>query len=207
MSKFCETKVKILNTAEKLFAENGFSATPISKIAEECSITKSLVFYHFNRKKDLLKNIIKLHFEEIRKNRDKMIERVVKKLERDKIDDSGKFFIEEMIKIMFDNEHFWKLMFYEIIRDEEVWNYFKNFIKMWHDEVFTKLSEKGIVIKNKKQFIFTRMFNVIGPIMLYTIKKDEWNKYLDTNEKEVKNNFIKNFVKIIDGSNIRREKE
>jgi TetR/AcrR family transcriptional regulator len=44
---------RILATAEKLFAEQGFDAVSMNAIAEQAGVSKANVFHHFNSKKDL----------------------------------------------------------------------------------------------------------------------------------------------------------
>jgi AcrR family transcriptional regulator len=48
---------KILNTAEMLFARYGFDATGIELIAKTAGITKSLIYYYFNSKDEILSNL------------------------------------------------------------------------------------------------------------------------------------------------------
>ena len=45
---------RILTAAEELFADDGFEATPTSRIAERAGVPKGLVHYYFRRKPDLL---------------------------------------------------------------------------------------------------------------------------------------------------------
>ncbi|MGH3697176.1 MAG: TetR/AcrR family transcriptional regulator [Pseudonocardiaceae bacterium] len=45
---------RILTAAQELFAEQGFDATPTSRIAERAGVPKGLVHYYFRRKPDLL---------------------------------------------------------------------------------------------------------------------------------------------------------
>lgn len=203
MKDLCNTKIKILKKSEELFAKNGYSATPISKIADECNISKSLVSYHFKKKKRILKKIIDYHFSEIRKKRDKIIDEVVNKYMKNG-NISKDIISKEMIDMMIEKENFWKLLIYEIVRNDDIWNYFKTFLKKWHEDMFEKLEEKGLIIKDKKMFIFNRIFNIIGPIMLYSLRKKEWNEYFDLNENKAKKQLIKNFNKIIK-SNLKEE--
>ncbi|MCK9484680.1 MAG: TetR/AcrR family transcriptional regulator, partial [Candidatus Marinimicrobia bacterium] len=42
-----DIKQKILDTAETLFAQQGFDATGIDQIAKTAGITKSLIYYYF----------------------------------------------------------------------------------------------------------------------------------------------------------------
>lgn len=45
---------RILSAAQELFAQQGFDATPTSRIAEHARVPKGLVHYYFRRKLDLL---------------------------------------------------------------------------------------------------------------------------------------------------------
>jgi len=49
---------RILTAAEELFADDGFEATPTSRIAERAGVPKGLVHYYFRRKPDLLVALI-----------------------------------------------------------------------------------------------------------------------------------------------------
>lgn len=48
------SRAHILDAAERLFARDGFDATPTGRIAQEASVAKGLLFYYFPRKQDLL---------------------------------------------------------------------------------------------------------------------------------------------------------
>jgi AcrR family transcriptional regulator len=49
-----QTRARILDAAEELFAKHGFDATPTAKVAASAGVPKGLLFYHFARKIDLL---------------------------------------------------------------------------------------------------------------------------------------------------------
>ena len=44
-----KTRKKILLSAQKIFAQDGFSGASISKIAAKASINKSLIYHHFSQ--------------------------------------------------------------------------------------------------------------------------------------------------------------
>ena len=54
-----DRRTRILDAAEELFAEEGFDATPTSRVAEAAKVPKGLVFYYFPRKIDLLLTLLK----------------------------------------------------------------------------------------------------------------------------------------------------
>jgi AcrR family transcriptional regulator len=49
-----DSRARILDAAERLFAERGFDATPTSSIAKVAAVPKGLLFYYFPTKSDLL---------------------------------------------------------------------------------------------------------------------------------------------------------
>lgn len=58
------TRDTILDAAEKIFVERGFSDTSMSQIAKKASVTKSLIHHHFGSKEQLWREIKKRRFEE-----------------------------------------------------------------------------------------------------------------------------------------------
>jgi len=54
-----DLKKQILDTAEMLFADNGYAATSIRSIAERSGVNPALVHYYFGNKKLLLQNVLK----------------------------------------------------------------------------------------------------------------------------------------------------
>src|SRR5210317_643955 len=52
------TKKRILDTAEKLFAQKGFHATSLRMITREADVNLAAVNYHFGSKEELIKAVI-----------------------------------------------------------------------------------------------------------------------------------------------------
>ena len=59
------TEEKIIEAARTIFTQKGFSATRTRDIAEEAGINLALINYHFKRKDNLFKIVIKEKFEEL----------------------------------------------------------------------------------------------------------------------------------------------
>jgi AcrR family transcriptional regulator len=53
-----ETEVKILDTAERLFGEQGYAATSLRHITAEAGVNLAAVHYHFGSKEDLLDQLV-----------------------------------------------------------------------------------------------------------------------------------------------------
>lgn len=60
-----DTRERILEASAKLFAEKGYSATGIDEIARNVGITKSVIYYHFKNKEDILQTLIDEAFAQI----------------------------------------------------------------------------------------------------------------------------------------------
>ena len=53
-----DTKSRILDAAERLFAENGYAATSLRRIISDARVNLAAVHYHFGSKQDLLDQVI-----------------------------------------------------------------------------------------------------------------------------------------------------
>jgi AcrR family transcriptional regulator len=56
--RMIDTKGKILNTAEELFGEFGYSATSMRQIISKAHVNLAAIHYHFGSKEDLLDQVI-----------------------------------------------------------------------------------------------------------------------------------------------------
>src|SRR5512136_466654 len=52
-----KTKSRILEVAERLFAEGGFDATSVDRIARAAKVNKALIYYHFKDKNDVIASL------------------------------------------------------------------------------------------------------------------------------------------------------
>lgn len=61
-----DLKTQILDTAEMLFAEQGYSATSIRRIADQVGVNPALIHYYFSNKKELLLKVMERSFEPLK---------------------------------------------------------------------------------------------------------------------------------------------
>ena len=64
-----DTKERILQTAERTFAENGYAATSLRSIISEAGVNLAAVHYHFGSKEELLKAVILRRAEPVNRAR------------------------------------------------------------------------------------------------------------------------------------------
>lgn len=53
-----EVKQRLMEAAARLFAENGYAATPVREIVREAGVTKPVLYYHFNNKDGLYRSLV-----------------------------------------------------------------------------------------------------------------------------------------------------
>ena len=61
-----KTKEKILLTALRLFAQDGYEAVSMSKIAGELGITKGALYKHYKNKRDIFDTIFEHVWKQIK---------------------------------------------------------------------------------------------------------------------------------------------
>jgi AcrR family transcriptional regulator len=64
-----DTKTRILDTGERLFAEHGYEATSLRQVTREASVNLAAVHYHFGSKLDLLRAVLERRLEAVNRER------------------------------------------------------------------------------------------------------------------------------------------
>ncbi len=71
-----ETKERVLDAAERLFADRGFSATSLRDITAEASVNLASVNYHFGTKEALLASVLERRFRPINERRLELLDEI-----------------------------------------------------------------------------------------------------------------------------------
>jgi AcrR family transcriptional regulator len=71
-----DTKERILESAERLFAENGYLATSLRRIMNEAGVNVASVHYYFRSKESLLEAVLLRRAERVNRERLEMLERL-----------------------------------------------------------------------------------------------------------------------------------
>ena len=72
-----DTKLKILDTAERLFGEHGYDATSLRQIIAAAGVNLAAIHYHFGSKQELLDELILRKAGPVNEQRIALLERVV----------------------------------------------------------------------------------------------------------------------------------
>ena len=158
-------KKKVLTTALKLFANNGFHATTTAKIAKQAGVSEGTIYKYFSSKDDLLAKLLQPILMEIKNNFFSNLD--------DKIDLSSliSFIVTDRIHFIEVNFDFIRLIFQEILTGQLTDKSYQDFFS-GNDGVLVKLKKlqakfPEINLKlNPPQL--ARIF--IGPILTYVLQ-------------------------------------
>jgi AcrR family transcriptional regulator len=74
-----DTKIRILDTAEKLFATQGFAATSIRQIVKAAGVNIAAIHYHFGSKESLIEAVLARKAAPVNKERLRLLDELEKK--------------------------------------------------------------------------------------------------------------------------------
>ena len=178
----CTTKEKILLTALKLFAQDGYEAVSISKISGELGMAKSALYKHYKNKRDIFDSIInrmdELDYERAREynmpdgNMDEII-KGYRKISIDKI----RIYTEAQFKHWTEEEFpslFRRMLTLEQYRNQEMADLYQKYLVSGPIEYMTYLFAG---ITGKKEEAKQLAIEFYGPIFLmyslYDNKREE----------------------------------
>ncbi|WP_159021602.1 TetR/AcrR family transcriptional regulator [Formosa sp. L2A11] len=187
--KLNEKKIKILLTAEKLFAENGFDGTTIRKISREAKINIAMVSYYFGSKEKLLEALLIYRISDFGTEFDSIITSKGNHIE--KVD----AFIEMVVKRIHKNRRTHKIVNFEYsnpfrkINFDAYENYKKeNFILL---EKFVKSGQEEGVF-NKDVNIEMIIPTILGTYFHFYYNKQFYKNLLNFKDQVEVDNYVHN---------------
>ena len=196
----CTTKEKILLTALKLFAQDGYEAVSISKISGELGMAKSALYKHYKNKRDIFDSIInrmdELDYERAREynmpegNMDEII-KGYREISIDKI----RIYTEAQFKHWTEEEFsslFRRMLTLEQYRNQEMADLYQKYLVSGPIDYMTHLFA-GII--EKKEEAKQLAIEFYGPIFLMYSLYD--NKREGDDLTEMLKNHVERFSKKI----------
>ncbi len=92
------TRERILDAAERLFAEHGFAATSHRQITAEAGVNLAAVNYHFGSKEELFLEVVRRRLEPVNRRRLEMLEEAERRSGVARIEDIARAFAEPVLE-------------------------------------------------------------------------------------------------------------
>ena len=190
-SSSTDTKIRILEEAEQLFAESGFSGTGIDQIARHAGIAKSVIYYHFRNKRDLLDSLFEYRLRQAMQ--------IKTDLGRQYFDGTDMNF-EDILSLALKTGYIekWRKLMKIIIMETLKENDFYLLFRMWEQNAQTLDEQFGDLMKDEPKrdphrFMFETFFMMFMPLVTYTVFKEKWGKRYEISEQELDQMFIEIF--------------
>lgn len=163
-------KGSILKTAKLLFSEKGYDATSMDDIAMRTDIPKSLIYYHFKNKEELLNIIITEFLDEYARILQDDSERGTDKIAKyiqfiENNNDSARILLAESLKEGVNNIAIFK-------------------------SVETLIKNSQSEMKSNHAHWVTEFFTSIMPSLLFVCYKENWCKYFDVKHEILTNDYL-----------------
>ncbi len=152
--KTLDTRDRILDAAEDVFYDKGYSNTTLNEIAEAAGVTRGAIYWHFKNKEDLFEAMC----SRVRRPMSEMIEEIVEKDATDPIaqlSETHEFIMREVI----ENPHYRKIL-----------------TILFHKCEFTKETDQ-IVIQQKEWHTYSK--GIIQRILANAQRKNQLPSDLD----------------------------
>lgn len=104
-----KTMNALIKSAETLFSEKGFDATSIDDIAKLAKTTKSLFYYYFETKNDILYYLMKIRLEDAIKN-------LAEKKKYNDFPKTKEELYKDCIEFLKENENIFKIALFEFLK-------------------------------------------------------------------------------------------
>ena len=188
-----KTRIKILEAAIRLFAENGFNGTTTKQIAEEAGVNEALIFRYFSTKRELYGAIIERKIEE-----EPGIEMPIE-AHRETKDDWLIFRSVgmRMTECVENDQTFVRLLYFSALEGHELSDMFFDtyveYVKMMLSDYIEQRVSEGAV-KNINPLLAARAF--IGMVVNYIIVQELFKekKKKKINKEEVVETFVRIFL-------------
>ena len=177
-----DTKSRILTAATRLFARKGKSGVTMEEIATAAQVNKAMVYYYYNDKENLYKEVVKSSLSAI----GQQMAGYLQTIELDECDTTGivKHFIRAYFQAVSRNVDFVKIIGSVLTNEPEIIQYF---VDQWAKEPLAQMPvtvlktlESGISNKHLRSINAKQvLISIIGMNLFYFIGKPIAEVFLD----------------------------
>lgn len=192
-----KTKLKILEAAEKLFAEKGFDGARVDDIAENAGVNKALIYYYFKSKREILEELFNTLIEEL-------LEMTVDLVGNESLDFGSMENMQEQMqrfyRFMESKRDTIRIMMMESLKSSREKPPLFRFSEIAMSDEAERLKEtfrdKGYNVDNidMDEALIADFFTGMMPQLSFIVYKDKWSKYFHIDAEELQRKFYKVFL-------------
>lgn len=188
-----KTKQKILSVAEKLFAEKGFDAASVDRIAKTAGVNKALIYYHFKNKNDIILSL----FSNIIQELSRRLERQGFGPDLESRPISVKEKIKQEIEFLEKRKKILSVILMEAFKSNDRNNFLLKCAEIVMKHEFAAFSEaraeKKALFPEEREYLVYEFFTGFIPVVTFIVLKEKWSRYFDCPADDLLQMFMDSF--------------
>ncbi len=180
-----EIRNRILDAAEKLFEERGFDATGIAEIAVQAGITKSLIYYYFKNKDDLLAGIFERFMEKTLELKSRVALPALEDLKKGGAKKLIKYFVEDSMPFVEAHKSILKIALVEEMKSNSEGPLFASFKENMTAAV-QYFDRTGMSVSDPQSLSAYLFFMISFPLIGYVVLGEEWCRHTGMKHEDLK---------------------
>lgn len=174
---------RILEVAKKVFAEKSFEGSRINDISELANVPKSLIYYHFKNKDDILETLINDFLDEYRK----LLQIAKNETHHEKAEQMTERLQNHYFDFAIKNVDVIRIMFVESLKKN---NKLPSIFKVVEEIVKTEGSTKD----DLNERLVAEFFTGVIPLYSYLCFFDKWCSYFKIDKKDFDKLFLEHIA-------------
>jgi AcrR family transcriptional regulator len=186
-----DTRGRILSVALELFAEKGFEGAGIQEIAERAGVAKSVIYYHFRNKDQVLEQILQMHITAALELKREIGQRY---FEGSLGEEELARFVDHLLSYVLANRKAMKVFLLESIKNTER----IPLLAFWEANIragagIAREAGAGFDAHAMGDTLLEAFFMLLLPILGYAVLEDKWAKHFALDERGMRRTFEKVF--------------
>lgn len=185
MANLPDARKRILQSATKVFAEKSFEGSRIEEISKVANVPKSLIYYHFKNKEEILNVLMENFLAELAS----LLHDVKTHTHSDKAENIAYRLEDHYYNFAIENTELIRIILIESLKKStEVPEVFK-IIKLFIENDSQLIKNDSDYHENER--LVSEFFTVIMPIFSYLCFRDRWCDYFAMDKEDLHNLCLK----------------
>jgi AcrR family transcriptional regulator len=182
-----DTKENILISAKELFIERGYDRTRMNDIASRAGVNKVMLYYHFQSKENILRELIRKIITSAKKQ---LTEAIVDIKKENKI--NAELILEKLNSVIGSERKFIRIILSEVLRGNLDNSIVLSLLRDFYMDIYEMLRSEGIN-EDRESFVTKMLFFQGLPLIMYYALSEDISLYYGIKAEKMKRAFGEKF--------------
>jgi AcrR family transcriptional regulator len=182
------SRTRILNAAEAVFAERGFDGARVDAIAKRAGVNKALIYYYFDSKDAILDELLRRFVEGTYPIKSRAVDYLASSDERDVVSS-----VDSIYHYFKENRRIASVLLMEILREtprlEGILRYLDSSSQLGR----SMLEERGMTIEPSATLTGFVLFAELIPMAFFSLIGERWSEDADAPYAEIQDLMMQHF--------------